>query len=161
MFAKTGERMMTECSTPIMEATDTTKAEATEEMTISNEPTTTGEVSTQKAVVQMPEQTASKRRAPRVKFQRIDADLARVYPPDGDTKLWWSVNAALAMIEAAQRRDEIEGVLAVQMACTHTAAMAVLARLRNGYGGERRVVPPARRAIAIIAIPSTRASHQD
>ena len=43
------------------------------------------------------------------------------------------------MIEAAQPRDEIEGALAVQMACTHTAAMAVLARLGNGYGGERRV----------------------
>jgi hypothetical protein len=48
-----------------------------------------------------------------------------------------AANAALAMIEAAAPRDEIEGALAVQMACTHTAAMAVLARLANGVT-ERR-----------------------
>lgn len=39
------------------------------------------------------------------------------------------VNSALALIEAAAPKDEIEGALAVQMACTHTAAMALLARL--------------------------------
>jgi hypothetical protein len=50
-----------------------------------------------------------------------------------------AVYAALAMIEAAAPRDEIEGALAVQMACTHTAAMAVLARLGGGHGSERRV----------------------
>ena len=50
-----------------------------------------------------------------------------------------AVNAALAMIEAAAPSDEIEGALAVQMACTHTAAMAVLARLGGGHGSERRV----------------------
>ena len=48
------------------------------------------------------------------------------------------MNAALAMIEAAAPRDEIEGARAVQMACTHTAAMAVLARLGGG-ASERRV----------------------
>jgi hypothetical protein len=162
-------------STPIMEATDTTKAGAAEEVTISQEPATNTEVSAQNGVIQMPEQTAPKRRAPRVKLHPINANVARVHPPDGETKLWWSrlksalgttssdfvnaslfqlqaaarlpggglsetaVNAALAMIEAAQPRDEIEGALAVQMSCTHTAAMAVIARLGNGYGGERRV----------------------
>ena len=40
-----------------------------------------------------------------------------------------ATNAALAMIEAAAPKDEIEGALAVQMACTHTAAMAILAKL--------------------------------
>jgi hypothetical protein len=40
-----------------------------------------------------------------------------------------AMNAALAMIEAAAPKDEIEGALAVQMACTHTAAMAILAKL--------------------------------
>jgi hypothetical protein len=50
-----------------------------------------------------------------------------------------AVNAALAMIGAAAPRDEIEGALAVQMASTHTAAMAVLARLGGGHGSERRV----------------------
>jgi hypothetical protein len=50
-----------------------------------------------------------------------------------------SMNAALAMIEAAAPRDEIEGALAVQMACTHTTAMAVLAKLDVAFATERRV----------------------
>ena len=49
------------------------------------------------------------------------------------------INAALAMIEAAAPKDELEGALAVQMACTHTAAMAVLAKLDSGFGTERRI----------------------
>ena len=49
------------------------------------------------------------------------------------------INAALAMIEAAAPKDEIEGALAVQMACTHTAAMAILAKLDSGFGPERRI----------------------
>jgi hypothetical protein len=49
------------------------------------------------------------------------------------------INAALAIIEAAAPRDEIEAALAVQMACTHTAAMAVLAKMDGGFGTERRV----------------------
>ena len=49
------------------------------------------------------------------------------------------MNAALAMIEAADPKDEIVGAPAVQMACTHTAVMAVLARLGGGGGTERRV----------------------
>jgi hypothetical protein len=122
------------------------------------------------------------------KLQRINADLARVYPPDGDAKLWWprlknalgttssdfvnaslfqlqaaarlpggglsetAVNAALAMIEAAQPRDEIEGALAAQMACTHTAAMAVIARLGNGYGGERRLAALGSAAARLLKV---------
>jgi hypothetical protein len=50
-----------------------------------------------------------------------------------------SMNAALAMIEAAAPKDEIEGALALQMACTHTAAMAVLAKLDIAFATERRV----------------------
>jgi hypothetical protein len=38
-----------------------------------------------------------------------------------------ATNAALALIEAAAPRNEVEGALAVQMACTHAAAMSVLA----------------------------------
>src|ERR1700720_1254564 len=116
------------------------------------------------------------RRPPvRVKLRHINADLAKPYPPDGETRAWWgrlkralgttssdfvnasllqlqaaarlpfggisetAVNAALAMIEAAAPKDEIEGALAVQMACTHTAAMAVLAKLDVGFATERRV----------------------
>jgi hypothetical protein len=46
-----------------------------------------------------------------------------------------AMNAALAMIEAAAPKDEIQGAVAVQMSCTHAAAMAIWqARqwLRNG-----------------------------
>ena len=46
---------------------------------------------------------------------------------------------ALAIIEATALKDEIEGALAVQMACTHTAAMAVLAKLDVAFATERRV----------------------
>ena len=49
------------------------------------------------------------------------------------------INAALAMIEAAAPKDEIEAALAVQMACTHTAAMGILAKLDSGFGTERRI----------------------
>ena len=49
------------------------------------------------------------------------------------------INAALAMIEAAAPKNEIEAALAVQMACTHTAAMAILAKLDSGFGTERRI----------------------
>ena len=49
------------------------------------------------------------------------------------------INAALAMIEAAAPKDEIEGALAVQMGCTHTAAMAVLAKLDVAFATERHV----------------------
>jgi hypothetical protein len=51
-----------------------------------------------------------------------------------------SMNAALAMIEAAAPKDEIEAALAVQMACTQTAAMAVLAKLDAAFATERHVV---------------------
>jgi hypothetical protein len=50
-----------------------------------------------------------------------------------------AINAALAMIEAATPRDEIEGALAIQMACNHTAAMSVLAKMDSGFGTERRI----------------------
>jgi hypothetical protein len=49
------------------------------------------------------------------------------------------LNAALAMIEAAAPKDEMEAALAIQMACTHAATMSVLARLGGGYGTVRRV----------------------
>ena len=57
--------------------------------------------------------------------------------PERDSEL--AMNAALGMIEAAAPRDEIEGALAVQMACTHTAAMAVLAKLDVAFATERHI----------------------
>jgi len=49
------------------------------------------------------------------------------------------INAALAMIEAAAPTDELEGALAVQMACTHMAAMSVLAKMDSGLGTDRHI----------------------
>jgi len=50
-----------------------------------------------------------------------------------------AINAALAMIEAAAPKDELEAALVIQMACTHTAAMSVLAKIDSGFETERRV----------------------
>ena len=50
-----------------------------------------------------------------------------------------AINGALAMISAAAPKDEIEGALAVQMSCTHAAAMAILGKLDSGFGTERRI----------------------
>jgi hypothetical protein len=49
-----------------------------------------------------------------------------------------AINAALAMIAAAAPKNEIEGAFAVQMACTHAAAMAILANI-DRLATERRV----------------------
>jgi hypothetical protein len=62
------------------------------------------------------------------------------------------VNSALAMIEAASPKDEIEGALAVQMACTHIAAMALLARLQDGYPTERRTALFATAAARLLRV---------
>ena len=121
-----------------------------------------------------------------MKLRRINANFAKAYPPDGESKVWWkrlkkalgtmssdfvnasllqlqaaaqlpsggisetATNAALALIEAAAPRNEIEGALAVQMACTHAAAMSVLARFRGGGGTERWVVALATAAARLL-----------
>jgi hypothetical protein len=54
------------------------------------------------------------------------------------------------MIEAAAPRDELEGALAIQMACTHAATMSVLARLGGGHGTERWVVALASAAARLL-----------
>ena len=61
-----------------------------------------------------------------------------------------AMNAALAMIEAAAPKDEIEGAIAVQMACTHTASMAVLAKLDAAFGTERRIAALASAAARLM-----------
>jgi hypothetical protein len=50
-----------------------------------------------------------------------------------------SVNAVLAFIGAAEPKNEVEAALAIQMACTHAVAMAVLSRAGGAYGGDRHV----------------------
>ena len=66
-----------------------------------------------------------------------------------------TLNAALAMIEAAGPKDEIEGAHAVQMACTHMAVMAVLVRLGGGHGTERRVAALGSAAARLLRAYST------
>lgn len=54
-----------------------------------------------------------------------------------------AVNSALALIEACNPKDELEGALIAQMACTHAAAMAVLGRIGGAHGGDRHVATMA------------------
>jgi hypothetical protein len=54
-----------------------------------------------------------------------------------------AVNAALAMIESEQPRGETECAIVIQMACIHSATMAVLGRLGGGHGGDRHVLTAA------------------
>lgn len=53
-----------------------------------------------------------------------------------------AVNAALAMIESEQPRGETECAIVIQMACIHSATMAVLGRL-NASCGNRNVLAAA------------------
>ena len=50
-----------------------------------------------------------------------------------------AINAALAFVEGCQPKNEMDAALALQMACTHCAAMMVLSRFQGGGGGDRRV----------------------
>jgi hypothetical protein len=106
-----------------------------------------------------------KRASVRVKLERIDCNVSRSLPSEGDHHVWMerlkaalgtasiefvdatlyqlqaaarlpnsgvseiAVNAALAMIESEQPRGETECAIVIQMACLHSATMAVLGRL--------------------------------
>jgi hypothetical protein len=65
------------------------------------------------------------------------------------------VNASLAFIESAKPRDEIECALVIQMACTHSAAMAVLSRLGGAAGGDRSVAAMASAAARLLRAYAT------
>jgi hypothetical protein len=54
-----------------------------------------------------------------------------------------AVNAALAFIEGERPRGETECAIVVQLACIHSATMAVLGRLGGGHGGDRHVLAAA------------------
>jgi hypothetical protein len=76
----------------------------------------------------------------------VDASLAQLIaaarlPGSGVSEV--AVNAALAFVEGAKPQDELECALALQMACTHTAAMAVLRRIGSGSGGDRNLAANA------------------
>jgi hypothetical protein len=57
---------------------------------------------------------------------------AAQFPGSGISEV--GINAALAFIEGFAPRNEVEASLAVQMACTHGAAMSVLGRLGPAGG---------------------------
>lgn len=67
----------------------------------------------------------------------IQLQTAARLPDSGISEI--AVNAALAFIEGAKPRNEIEAALAIQMACTHAATMTVLGRLNSPGVGERRI----------------------
>jgi hypothetical protein len=58
-------------------------------------------------------------------------------PGDGASEM--AINGAIAMIAAKAPRDEIEAALALQMACTHMAALAVMSRIGGAGGGPQRI----------------------
>ena len=100
----------------------------------------------------------------RVRLRRLNASLAKAYPPDGLQKGWWErlkkalgttsgafVDASLCQLRRQPApKDEISAALVIQMACCHTAAMAVLARLGGGHGTERRVSEMATAAARLL-----------
>src|SRR5947199_61475 len=60
-----------------------------------------------------------------------------------------AVNASLAFIEGAKPQGEVEGALVLQMACTHAAAMAVLATFA-GVHADRNMVARASAAARLL-----------
>ena len=72
----------------------------------------------------------------------VDASLVQLQfaarLPDGPVSET-AMNAALALIEAVAPQNEIEGALAIQMAATHSASMAVMARIGSAHLGYRLV----------------------
>jgi hypothetical protein len=50
-----------------------------------------------------------------------------------------AINGALGIIAAFAPQNEMEAALAVQAACTHMVAMAMMARIGGGHGSDRRL----------------------
>ncbi|WP_375781314.1 hypothetical protein ACE103_25545 [Bradyrhizobium sp. ma5] len=50
-----------------------------------------------------------------------------------------AINGAIAMITAFGPKNEVESALALQAACTHMAAMAVMSRIGGAGGGSQRL----------------------
>lgn len=83
----------------------------------------------------------------------VNASLAQLQfaarLPDGPVSET-AMNAALALIGAVLPKDEVEGALAVQMACTHSAAMAVLGRIGSAHCSTRLLIPYAMAASRLL-----------
>jgi len=58
-------------------------------------------------------------------------------PGDGPSDM--AINGAIAMISAFVPKNEVEGALALQAACTHMVAMAVMSRIGGAGGGPQRL----------------------
>jgi hypothetical protein len=58
-------------------------------------------------------------------------------PGDGASDM--AINGAIAMIAAFAPKNEVEAALALQAACTHMAAMAVMSRIGGAGGGPQRL----------------------
>jgi len=83
----------------------------------------------------------------------VDASLTQLVaaarlPCSGISEV--AVNASLALIEGAKPQDEIECALVMQMACTHSAAMAVLGTLGGAHGSNRNVTVKASTAARLL-----------
>jgi hypothetical protein len=63
-----------------------------------------------------------------------------------------AINAALAMIEAWAPGDAAEAAMALQAACTHSAAMAVLCRARGANGSDRQVAAMTNAASKLLSV---------
>jgi hypothetical protein len=61
-----------------------------------------------------------------------------------------AVNAAIAFIESARPRNELECSLAIQMAANHIAALNVLGRIGGAHGGERSLAIKAAAAARLM-----------
>jgi hypothetical protein len=66
-----------------------------------------------------------------------------------------AVNAALAFIEGAKPREEVESALVIQMACTHTAAMTVLETFAGGHCTDRNLAVRATAATRLLRAYAT------
>jgi hypothetical protein len=66
-----------------------------------------------------------------------------------------AVNASLALMEEAKPQGEIEGALVLQMACTHAAAMAVLATIAGASGPDRNLAMKAGAASRLLRAYAT------
>ena len=76
------------------------------------------------------------------------SSVAFTIPTGGVSEM--GVNSVLAFIEAAEPKNEMEAALAIQMACTHAVAMAVLSRAGGAYGGDRHVAMMAAAASRLL-----------
>jgi hypothetical protein len=87
------------------------------------------------------------------------AQLQLATRPHGAAVSEAAINAALAMIEAWGPSNAAEAAVALQAACTHSAAMAVLCRARGANGGERHVAAMSNAAVKLLTVSLAQADY--